>query len=326
MSDLAMPEPVVILGGGGFIGSNLGERLHKMGYDVQLVDINFEEWRWSPKNKRHYHDLRSFGAANGVLKDAGTVFHFAADMGGVEYFHSDKDFGAAMNNGLITNTVLRAAVNRNVPRLIYASSACAAATQQQMIQGRIMWIHEDDIEYGDPDARYGAEKRYGAYMVANAPLDGRVGIFHTIYGPGQEHEGVRMKFPSAVATGAIKSLQTDELVLFGNGKQIRTYLYIDDAVDRIVQLAEAPPETFKTFRTFNIGAETPVTCREVAETCLDIVGSDATIKYNPGKPSGVLGRGCRLSRWERHFGVPHETSIQEGFEKFIDWLEDVGVQ
>ena len=325
---LDLPQPVVILGGGGFIGSALGEYLSQMGYFVKLVDVEFHDWRWSPPSLRYLFDLRDPIQCQLAIEGAGTVFHLAADMGGVEYFHSDADFGASIDNQLITTNVIKACVQEGVQRLVYASSACAADTTMQFTEGKPHYIVENDIQHGEPDARYGAEKRHGAYMVANAPLDGRVGVFHTIYGPGQEYEGVRKKFPSAVATGAIKSLETGNLTLFGNGKQLRTYLYIDDAVRRIYTLAMADRRVIDTAPfgqpgIFNIGAETVVSCKSVAETCLRLVSSDATITYNPGKPSGVLARACDNTKWKHTFGVPHETSIEAGFFKFIDWLRTV---
>lgn len=336
-----LPEPIVILGGGGFIGSNLAKRLYEDGYEVQLVDVEYHDWRWPlngdnalyerMRESQFIYDLCWYNHAVAAVEGAGTVFHLAADMGGVEYFHSDKDFGAAIDNQLMTTNVVKACVAEGVQRLIYASSACAADTEEQYQDGHAFPVRERHIKTGDPDARYGAEKRHGAYVVANAPLDGRVAMFHTVYGPGQEHEGVRMKFPSAVATGALRSLETGELTLFGNGEQLRSYLYVDDAIDRLIALASVDRAVLDTYEdwayggwlryVFNIGSRTAVSCRSVAETCLRLVGSDAVIKYNDAKPSGVLGRTANLSKWERVFGPATETSVETGFQKFLDWLK-----
>jgi UDP-glucose 4-epimerase len=244
------------------------------------------------------------------------VFHLAADMGGVEYFHSDHDFGAALDNQLITTNVLKACVAKQTPRLVYTSSVCAYPVEH-MNDG--MLVNEQWLMTGTPDAMYGAEKRQGAWMVANAPIDGRVALLDTVYGPGQEHHGIRMKFPSAVCVHAIESLQTDELVLFGDGTQERCYLYIEDAVQRLIAMASAPKPDHM-LPVWNIGGTELVTCQAVAEMCLEYVNSDALICYNPLKPTGVLTRRTDQAKFARTFGDLYETTIDEGFSKFLDWL------
>jgi GDP-D-mannose 3',5'-epimerase len=320
-----LPQPVVVLGGGGFIGSNLARRLKSEGNTVKSVDVSFPSWRHA--GLAEGRDLRNYAETVKAVRGAGTVFHLAADMGGVEYFHSDKDFAASIDNQIITTNVVKACVSMNVARLVYTSSVCAANTSMQMTEGAPYAISEFDTTFGTPDARYGAEKRHGAYVVANAPLDSRVAFLNTVYGPGQEYHGVRMKFPSAVATGAIKSLDTGILTMFGNGNQIRPYLFIDDAVDMLITLASYEGEFANAFpsipwlaRTFVLGSDQPVSCKSVAETCLRIVGSDAEIRLNPDKPSGVLARTTDMRKWYEQFGHYTYTSIESGFTKFIDWL------
>ncbi len=320
---LRMPEPVVILGGGGFIGSNLGHELVRMGYKVKLVDVKFYDWRYSPADLCWMYDLRIPEEAAAAVSGAGTVFHLAADMGGVEYFHSSHDFGAAIDNQLITTNVIKACAYKGIERLVYTSSVCAYDTAQ-MDDGVLM--SEGRLMEGYPDALYGAEKRNGAYMIASAPFDGRVAVLDTVYGPGQEHEGIRMKFPSAVCVHAIESLQTDELVLFGDGRQKRCYLYIDDAVDRLITLAEAPRnEISDAWPVYNIGGTELVCCVDIADMCLDYVGSDAKIRYDRTKPSGVFTRRTSQRRFIDVFGPHPETTPDEGFRKFIDWLLSIGV-
>ena len=110
----------------------------------------------------------------------------------------------------------------------------------------------------------------------------RVGVLHTVFGPLQEHEGRRMKFPAAVATKALAARSSGTLELWGDGSQLRSYLHVDDAVDRIITIATAD----RYDGPVNVGAAGPVTCREIAELCLDIVGADADIVTNPAEPTG----------------------------------------
>lgn len=315
-----LPEPIVVLGGGGFIGSNLVRRLAIDGYDVTAVDVQFPKWRMNAVLgvDQEHRDLRDFDSTYRAMWTAGTVFHLAADMGGVGYFHSDADLGAAMRNGQITLNVMRAAAQLGC-RLFYASSACAYPVEQQQTVTFARKLAEDQLGMGTPDALYGAEKLHGLRLASKIP-NARVGVLHTVYGPLQEHEGRRMKFPAAVATKALDARTTGKLELWGDGNQRRSYLYVDDAVKRIVAIASADGYDGPV----NVGASGSVSCMEVAEMCLQIVGADeAVITTNPAEPSGVLGRDCSNRKFEALYGKMPQTSLREGFGRFIEWLESV---
>lgn len=311
-----MTPPVVILGGGGFIGANLARRLVAEGRRVVVVDQAFEPWREVPGAYRLLRDLRRPDHVASVMWPGALVFHLAADMGGVGYFHSDADWPASMNNARITLNVAQAAGECDVARLVYASSACACATEAAGDP-----LDEAMLHWGTPDARYGQEKRHGAHLFTSAPYDARVAILHTVYGPLQEHEGVRMKFPAAVATKALAARQTGRLEVWGDGTQTRSYLYVDDAVGRLIALADADENPGPIM----VGAEGAVSCNEIAALCLDILDARHAEIVHVDGPVGVNARDCDLSRWREVFGEPHQTSYREGFGRFIDWLDSLGV-
>lgn len=312
------PQPVVILGGGGFIGANLARRYVEMGRDVYAVDQAFPDFRRDALvgASRFRCDLRDPASVASVMWPGALVFHLAADMGGVGYFHSDADWPASLNNARITLNVARAAGEAGVGRLVYASSACACATEAQGSP-----LDEQMIHWGTPDARYGQEKRNGAHLFTSAPYDARVAILHTVYGPLQEHEGVRMKFPAAIATKALAARETGRVEVWGDGTQTRSYLYVDDAVDRLVALAEADENPGPIM----VGAEGSVSCDEIARLCLELAGvPDAEVVHVDG-PTGVAARDCDLSRWREVFGEPSQRSYREGFAEFMAWLDGLGV-
>ena len=173
------------------------------------------------------------------------------------------------------------------------------------------------LHWGTPDARYGQEKRHGAHLFASAPYDARVAILHTVYGPLQEHEGVRMKFPAAVATKALAARETGRLEVWGDGTQTRSYLFVDDAVDRLIMLADAEVNPGPIM----VGAEGAVSCNEIARLCLELAGApDAEVVHVDG-PRGVDARDCDLSRWREMFDEPHQTGYRDGFEAFLCWLD-----
>lgn len=299
-----------VLGGGGFIGSNLCRRLEADGHDVTAWDVKWETWR----NEGNYADLTDPDWAVTAVNDADWVFHLAADMGGVGYFHSDADWGAAVTNGLITNNVLRAV--RPHQRVFYASSACCYPIELQQ-QAPAPQLDESLIGHGTPDALYGAEKLHGLRLCSKMP-NARVGVLHTVYGPLQEHEGRRMKFPAAVATKALAARETGTLELWGDGLQLRSYLYVDDAVEKIIRIMESPAYDGPV----NIGAQGAVTCINVARMCLDLAGApDATITTNPAEPSGVIARDCDNSAFNRRYGAVPQTQLRDGFARFMEWLD-----
>lgn len=316
----ALPGPIVVLGGGGFIGSNLVRRLVADGRDdVMAVDLEFPEWRELPARHDAVGDLRDVDDVADAMYTAGTVFHLAANMGGVGYFHSDADLGAAIDNGSITLNVMSEAVRLETPRLFYASSACCYPIEFQQNPLRALDLTEEFAGLGTPDQLYGAEKLHGLRLASKVP-GARVGILHTVYGPLQEHEGRRMKFPAAVATKALAARETGTLELWGDGKQLRSYLYVDDAVERILQVTAA--ERYEG--PVNIGAEGAISCREVAEVCLELAGAaGATITTNPAEPSGVLARNCSNAKYDALYGEGPQRSYAEGFSLFLDWLEAV---
>ena len=305
----------VVLGGGGFIGSNLSNRLNQLGHDVVAVDVAFPEWR-RPEVECRRADLRFLADTVRSMDGADLVFHLAADMGGVGWFHGPADLEASLTNGEITNNVARAAVELGTPTVFYASSACAYPIEHQRAVGRAPQLDESLLGYGTPDALYGAEKLHGLRVMGKVP-GARVGVLHTVFGPGQEHEGRRMKFPAAVATKALAARTTGKLELWGDGNQLRSYLFIDDAVERIITIATS--DVYQG--PVNVGAQGAVTCREIAELCLDIVGADAQIVTNPAEPTGVVSRDCSNERYDRLYGPGPQRSYRAGFEAFIAWLE-----
>lgn len=305
---MGQPRRVAVLGAAGFIGAHLVERLKADGYRVRPIDKAISE----------KHDLRLPVYARAAVSECDWVFHLAADMGGVGYFHSDADFRASTDNATISLNVLRACREADVERMFFASSACAYPTEVQQAVGSPLLLGEECLGYGTPDALYGAEKLWTLRACEQAPFDARVGVLHTVYGPGQPGTGPRAKFPPSVCYKAIQAAETgDPLVLWGTGKQMRSYLYVDDAVDRIVALMEADVYDGPV----NVGYQGAITCLDAAQMACNALRIDPEIVCDPkAGPSGVQARDCDNAKWRYLYGETSDVPPSEGFARLTHWM------
>lgn len=224
---------IAVTGAGGFIGSNVVQELIKRGHTVRGIDAKFPEDRKPLLAGAELisADLRNSGVAEHVFEDMEMVVHLASNMGGVGYF-TYNDYYPFIDNMQMDMNVLLGAEKRGVKRLFYASSACIYPTHIQMEEGNAPKLNERMVYPANSDLSYGWEKLMMLRLCERSPLDARVGILHTVYGVHQESQGQRMKAPTALATKAIKSKETGTFEIWGNGKQIRSFCYITDAVEK----------------------------------------------------------------------------------------------
>ena len=156
-----------------------------------------------------------------------------------------------------------------------------------------------------------------ARLSERSPIDARVGILHTVYGIGQDKDGERMKFPTAIATKMLKARQTGTVEIWGDGRQLRSYLWADDAIDKIQALMADEENPGPV----NIGRQGAISVMGVAAICQDIVGITPTYTFTDAKPSGVLSRDCDNAIFWDRYGRMEPTGYHEGFTRLIDWLE-----
>ena len=309
---------VAVTGAGGFIGSSMVGYLADRGHNVMAIARNIprDPQRLSNWNKAQRVQLVALNKYQPNLDGIEVVYHLAADHGGVGYFHA-HDFWPYIVNMRIDSNVLEACIKADVSRTFVASSACAYPTTMQMEPGSPPQLHEGLLEYGPADQMYGRAKLMLTLLGQHAPIDVRVGILHTIYGTGQTHAGERMKFPTAIATKMLAARDTGHVEIWGNGEQLRSYLWIDDALAKI----EALTMDSENIGPTNIGYQGAVSVREVAELCAQIVGINPAYTYTTDRPSGVLSRDCSNAKFWQRYGHMENTGYAEGFGRLIQWLE-----
>lgn len=310
---------IAITGAGGFIGSNLVGFLIAQGHHVHAFDKHLPDDPY----RRNFHDLCTtrtlIDLASEIPDFTGMdrVYHFAADMGGVGFFHK-HDYSPYITNSMITFNVLEAIRRAEVPRSFVASSACVYPTELQRREGFAHKFSEVLVEKGMPDQMYGREKLMLLRLAERHPNEVRCGILHTVYGEGQEYTGQRMKFPTAAATKALAARHTGKVTMWGNGQQLRSYLYIDDAIRKINTIMEADQYDGPV----NVGYEGAVTCLDIQRICLKAAGVDNyMIFYDSAEPSGVLGRDCDNSKFHRLYGETRDVDYHQGFGNLVAWLD-----
>lgn len=307
---------ICVTGAAGFIGANLVARLKQQGHWVRAVDV-----KATPERKHLYDradevyrvDLRDASFARAALSGTEQVYHLAADHGGAGYFHGEWDFKAAFNNEAIDRNVLKAAIDNEVPRLFFASSACTYPTT---IQGKgANALKESDWGGGPAEALYGERKRMSTLFFEGArehDHDFRSALFHTIYGPSQDTEEPRAKFPTAICRKVLENPERVEV--WGDGTQVRTFLYIEDALDRIQTVMS---DLYKG--PVNLGSDEAVTVQECCEWVAEAAGASPEWVYTDG-PVGVAHRASDNTEWNRRYGEGNLTPAKVGFEKLYRYM------
>jgi GDP-D-mannose 3',5'-epimerase len=308
---------VAVLGAGGFIGSKVAQALVDQGEEVLVVSHREPSSKvryrvWEAARERAIVDLRNETVD---LQGCTTVYNFAADMGGVGYF-SQAQVGPYMSNSRITFNVLELAGDQNVGKLFMASSACAYPTQLQMTHGLAPRLSEDLLELGPPDQMYGREKLMVCALAQNVEFDCRVGILHTVYGDSETNSSMRMKFPTAIARKALDARQSGRIEIWGDGTQLRSYLWIDDAVSKILKMMEGDNPG-----PVNVGYQGAITVNEVVKICTDYLGISPAVDRDLNAPSGVLARDCSNELFWSLYGQMEPTDYVSGFGQLIRDLE-----
>ncbi len=246
------------------------------------------------------------------------VFNFAADMGGVGYF-SQAQIGPYITNSRITFNVLEMAETQNLSSLFMASSACAYPVQLQQVRGEAPKLSEDLLESGPADQMYGREKLMVCALAERVDFDCRVGILHTIYGDAESASSIKMKFPTAIARKAIEARNSGRITIWGDGSQLRSYLWIDDAVAKILRVMEG-----NNPGPINIGRQGAISVRDVVSICNTHLGVSPVVETDLNAPSGVLSRDCSNDRFWSLYGKMEPTDYVEAFGRLIDQIEEQG--
>jgi nucleoside-diphosphate-sugar epimerase len=314
-----MKEKVLITGGGGFIGSHMARKLYDQGYFVRLCDIKYDNYI----KVQHYDDKETLDLRvpkNCYLVTAGMdwVFNFAALMGGIGFITS---VGADVmhDNALINVNMLEAAKYHKVKKFLFSSSACIYPTFKQL-KPEVKGLNEIDAYPADPDNFYGWEKLFTekvceAYQ-RDYGMDIRITRFHNIYGPEGTWKGGREKSPAALCRKVAEAKNIESISIWGDGKQTRSYCYIDDCLEGTMKLMQSNYD-----KPMNIGSERLVSIDQLADMIIKISGKKLGKKYDLRAAQGVRGRNADISLARRVLHWEPKVSLEEGLHKTYSWIE-----
>ena len=312
---------ILVTGAGGFIGSHLARELHRQGHFVRAVDIKWDGYIKEPYySEKVTLDLRNFENCLAVTKDMDYVYNLAANMGGIGFITA---VGAEVmhDNVLINANMLQASVENGVKRFFFSSSACVYPTYKQT-SAEVESLKEEDAFPADPDNFYGWEKLYTEKMCEaykrDYGLEVRIARYHNIYGPEGTYEGGREKAPAALCRKVAQASNPGVITIWGDGKQTRSFCYIDDCIRGTIMLMESDYD-----QPLNIGSDRLVTIDELAEIIIKVSGKEIRKEYDLSSPQGVRGRNADLTLVKRVLGWEPQVSLEEGLERTYKWIEDM---
>ena len=313
-------KKILIAGGGGFIGGHLATRLINLGYSVRCADIKpKDEWyQVSNKVDNIILDLEDKINCEKATDGVDEVINLACNMGGMGFIENNR--ALCMLSVLVNTHLLMACKKNNVKKYFFSSSACAYNTQLQK-DPSINGLKETDAYPAMPEDGYGWEKLFSERMCRHFTedygIDTKVARFHNIYGPMGTYDGGREKAPAAICRKiAIAKMKNEEIIdVWGDGKQTRSFLYIDDCIDAVVQLFNSNIND-----PINIGSEEQVSINEMIQYVEEISGHKVEKNYQLDKPKGVRGRSSDNTLIEKKLGWKPKYSLKQGLEKTYHWI------
>jgi nucleoside-diphosphate-sugar epimerase len=313
---------VVVAGAGGFIGGHLVKRLKAEGYEVRAVDKKpLNQWYQVTEGVDNLVlDLtireNCYQAVNGYHE----VFNLAADMGGMGFIENHK--ADCMLSVLINTHLLMAARDKGITRFFYASSACVYnATKQTDTDNP--GLRESDAYPAMAEDGYGWEKLFSERMCRHFMEDYgitvRVARFHNVYGPFGTYDGGREKAPAAlcrkVIDGELNGVK--DIVIWGDGEQTRSFMYIDDCIKGIVDIMYSNIE-----EPINLGSSEMVSINRLADMAEEIGGFSLNRSYDLSAPKGVRGRNSENTLIRHYLGWEPSIPLMDGLKKTYAWIRE----
>jgi nucleoside-diphosphate-sugar epimerase len=308
---------ILVTGAGGFIGHHLVKYLKKKGLWVRAVDIKYPEFEPSIADEFVLLDLRRWENCLQAVKGVVEVYHLAANMGGIGFITSYKA-EIVHDNVLINLHMLEAARLSGIEKFLFTSSACIYPGYKQNSPD-VTALKEEDAYPADAEDGYGWEKLYTEracrHYYEDYGLKTYIVRFHNIYGPLGTYDGGREKSPAAICRKVALAKQEDEIEVWGDGKQTRSYCYIDDCVEGIYRLMQSDYH-----EPLNLGTDRLITINQLVDIVAKIASKKISKCYDLTKPQGVRGRNSDNTRLRQVLQWEPKVSLEEGLNRTYKWI------
>jgi len=310
-------QRILVTGAGGFIGHHLVKYLKNKGYWVRGVDLKHPEFEASSADEFMLLDLRNRENCLAAVKGVNEVYSLAANMGGIGFIETHKA-EIVHDNILINMHMLEAARLEKVNKFFFTSSACVYPGYKQN-SPEVTPLKEEDAYPADAEDGYGWEKLYTEracrHYLEDYGLKTYTVRFHNIYGPLGTYDGGREKSPAAICRKIALAKPVDEIEVWGDGKQTRSYCFIDDCVEGIYRLMQSDYH-----QPLNLGTDRLVTIDQLVEIVAKIANKKITKRYDLTKPQGVRGRNSDNNRLRQVLKWEPQVSLEKGLEVTYNWI------
>jgi len=315
-------EKVAVCGAGGFIGGHLVKYLLSNGIAVvRAIDQKpLNDWHQVTDSVENLTlDLKDKESCYQAAKGVTVVFQLAADMGGMGFIENNK--ALCMLSVLINTHMLMAARDSGVRRFFYASSACVYNGDKQQ-SADVTPLKEADAYPALPEDGYGWEKLFSERMCRHFEEDFglvcRVARYHNVYGPWGTWDGGREKAPAAICRKVIqaKASGSNEIEIWGDGHQTRSFMYIDDCTKGTLAIMESDID-----EPINLGSSELVTINQLVDIVEEIAGVKLKRRYNLSAPKGVNGRNSDNTMILEELGWEPSIRLKDGMARTYEWIE-----
>ncbi|MDC3034264.1 NAD-dependent epimerase/dehydratase family protein [Candidatus Pelagibacter sp.] len=313
---------ILVVGAGGFIGGHLVKKLLSNGNKIVATDIKPKEyWFQDFEEAKNYYsmDMKDINNCRKVTKGIDYVFNMACNMGGMGFIENNK--AECMQSVLINTNLLISCKEEKIKKYFFSSSACAYnKTKQQNVF--IEGLREEDAYPANPEDGYGWEKLFSERMcrhfMEDYGIEVRIARYHNVYGPFGTYDGGREKAPAALCRKVhyAKIKKENKIQVWGDGKQTRTFLYIDDCIDGTLRLFES-----NYSEPVNIGSDEQVSINQMIEIIEKISGiEELEREYQLDKPKGVRGRSSNNDLVKKILNWSYKIKLKDGLKSTYDWI------
>src|SRR5690242_8582265 len=314
---MSQQTKVLVTGAGGFIGHHLTKYLVERGYYVRGVDIKEPEYEPTSANEFLLLDLSKADNCLAATEGIDEVYGLAANMGGIGFIETNKAV-IVRDNTLINMHTIEAARENRVKRYLYTSSACIYPGYKQK-ETDVTPLREEDAYPADAEDGYGWEKLYMErvcrHYTEDFGLDTRVVRFHNIFGPLGTYDGGREKSPAAICRKIALAEDVDEIEVWGDGEQTRSYCFIDDCVEGIYRLMQSDHR-----EPLNLGQDRMISINELVDMVAAVAGKTVRRRHNLNAPQGVRGRNSDNTRLRQVLNWEPQISLEKGLAKTYEWI------